>query len=42
MVLDVDTCTAVAQGELSVPDAVRAGRIDVSGDGRLAKALRES
>lgn len=42
LVLDADTCTAVARGELSVPDAVRAGRIDVSGDGTLAKALREA
>ncbi|MFJ5302711.1 winged helix-turn-helix transcriptional regulator [Streptomyces sp. NPDC088350] len=42
LVLDVDTCTAVAQGELSVADAVRAGRIEVSGVGTLAKALREA
>ncbi|MFJ9380796.1 winged helix-turn-helix transcriptional regulator [Streptomyces sp. NPDC101455] len=42
LVLDVDTCTAVAQGELSLPDAVRAGRVEVTGDGSLAKALREA
>ncbi len=42
LVLGVDTCTAVAQGELSVPDAVRAGRIEVTGEGTLAKALREA
>ncbi|MCX4765902.1 helix-turn-helix transcriptional regulator [Streptomyces sp. NBC_01275] len=42
LVLDAGTGTAVAQGKLSVPDAVRAGRIDVSGDGTLAKALREA
>lgn len=42
LVLDTDTCTAVAQGELTVLEAVRAGRIDVSGDGTLAKALREA
>ncbi|MEV1068483.1 winged helix-turn-helix transcriptional regulator [Streptomyces sp. NPDC050263] len=42
LVLDVDTCMAVAQGELSVLEAVRAGRVDVSGDGALAKALREA
>ncbi|WP_262056522.1 winged helix-turn-helix transcriptional regulator [Streptomyces sp. STR69] len=42
LVLGVDTCTAVAQGELSLADAVRAGRVDVSGDGTLAKALREA
>lgn len=38
--LDTDTCTAVAQGELTVLDAVRSGRIAVSGDGPLAKELR--
>lgn len=42
LVLDVDTCMAVAQGESSVLDAVRAGRVDVSGDSPLAKALREA
>ncbi|MET7656198.1 MULTISPECIES: helix-turn-helix domain-containing protein [unclassified Streptomyces] len=42
LVLGVDTCTAVAQGELSVLEAVRAGRIEVGGDGTLAKALREA
>ncbi|MFI6403898.1 winged helix-turn-helix transcriptional regulator [Streptomyces sp. NPDC050548] len=42
LVLGVDTCTAVAQGELSLADAVRAGRVEVSGDGTLAKALREA
>jgi hypothetical protein len=41
-VLGVDTCTAVAQGELSLPDAVRAGRVEVSGEGTLAKVLREA
>ncbi|MET7682022.1 helix-turn-helix domain-containing protein [Streptomyces sp. NPDC005423] len=40
LVLDTGTCTALARGELTVPDAVRAGRIDVSGDSALAKALR--
>ncbi|MER5750766.1 winged helix-turn-helix transcriptional regulator [Streptomyces sp. NPDC002088] len=42
LVLDTDTCTAIARGELTVPDAVRDGRIDVSGDGTLAKVLREA
>ncbi|MER6673410.1 helix-turn-helix domain-containing protein [Streptomyces sp. NPDC000983] len=41
LALDTGTCTAVARGELSVPDAVRAGRIEVTGEGTLAKALRE-
>lgn len=39
LVLDSATCEAVARGELSVADAVRDGRIAVSGDGTLAKAL---
>ncbi|QJT04955.1 transcriptional regulator [Streptomyces asoensis] len=42
LVLDADTCTAIAQGGSGVLDAVRAGRIEVSGDGTLAKALREA
>ncbi|WP_133917090.1 winged helix-turn-helix transcriptional regulator [Streptomyces sp. NBC_00582] len=41
LALDAGTCAAVARGELGVRDAVRAGRIDVAGDGTLAKALRE-
>ncbi|MER5943214.1 winged helix-turn-helix transcriptional regulator [Streptomyces sp. NPDC001928] len=41
LVLDSGTCKAVARGELSVADAVRGGRVEVSGDGTLAKALRE-
>lgn len=39
--LDTATCTAVAQGVLTVLDAVRSGRIAVSGDGPLAKELRD-
>lgn len=39
LVLDSATCEAVARGELSVADAVRDGRVAVSGDGTLAKAL---
>ncbi|MFH8798744.1 winged helix-turn-helix transcriptional regulator [Streptomyces sp. NPDC017936] len=42
LALDVATCTALAQGEWGLRDAVRAGRIDVTGDGTLAKALREA
>ncbi|MEU6572359.1 helix-turn-helix domain-containing protein [Streptomyces sp. NPDC046805] len=41
LALDADTCTAVTRGELGVLDAVRAGRISVTGDGVAAKALRE-
>ncbi|MFF3942396.1 winged helix-turn-helix transcriptional regulator [Streptomyces phaeofaciens] len=40
--LDTDTCTAVARGELGLLDAVRAGRVEVGGEGTLAKALREA
>ncbi|MEV2210035.1 winged helix-turn-helix transcriptional regulator [Streptomyces sp. NPDC050997] len=41
LVLDVATCTAVARGELSMTDAVRDGRVEVTGEGTLAKALRD-
>ncbi|MGY1581152.1 winged helix-turn-helix transcriptional regulator [Streptomyces sp. MN13] len=41
LVLDVDTCTAVARGEAGLADAVRDGRVTVTGDGAIAKALRE-
>ncbi|MGW0185564.1 winged helix-turn-helix transcriptional regulator [Streptomyces sp. NPDC003362] len=41
LVLDVGTCTAVARGEAALADAVRDGRVTVSGDGAIAKALRE-
>ncbi|MFJ5261757.1 winged helix-turn-helix transcriptional regulator [Streptomyces sp. NPDC088387] len=39
--LDTGTCTAIARGETTVAGAVRAGRVTVTGDGTLAKALRE-
>ncbi|WP_326781648.1 helix-turn-helix domain-containing protein [Streptomyces longwoodensis] len=42
LVLDTATCTAVARGEVRVPEAVREGRIEVTGEGALAKALREA
>ncbi|GGT21685.1 winged helix-turn-helix transcriptional regulator [Streptomyces chromofuscus] len=42
LVLGADTCAAVARGEVSVTDAVRDGRITVTGDGAVAKALRET
>jgi DNA-binding HxlR family transcriptional regulator len=42
LVLDADTCTAISRGESSVRDAVRDGRITVTGDGAPAKALREA
>lgn len=40
--LDTGTCTAISRGELSLAGAVRAGRVGVTGDGALAKALREA
>ncbi|MFI7499842.1 winged helix-turn-helix transcriptional regulator [Streptomyces sp. NPDC049687] len=42
LTLDTGTCVALAQGELSVVDAVRTGRMEVGGGGTLAKALREA
>ncbi|MFJ2606910.1 winged helix-turn-helix transcriptional regulator [Streptomyces sp. NPDC091279] len=41
LVVDAGACVAVAQGELSLLDAVRDGRVTVTGEGALAKALRE-
>ncbi|MFI2506582.1 winged helix-turn-helix transcriptional regulator [Streptomyces sp. NPDC018972] len=40
--LDTTTCTAISRGELTLADAVRAGRVEVTGEGTLAKALRET
>ncbi|MFE2039818.1 winged helix-turn-helix transcriptional regulator [Streptomyces sp. NPDC059477] len=40
--LDTLTGTAIARGQLSVADAVRDGRIAVTGEGTLAKVLREA
>ncbi|MFE9612980.1 winged helix-turn-helix transcriptional regulator [Streptomyces sp. NPDC006012] len=40
--MDTGTGTAVARGLLRVSDAVRSGRLTVTGDGPLAKALREA
>jgi DNA-binding HxlR family transcriptional regulator len=39
--LDAGTCTALARGELTLRDAVRNGRVEVAGDGTLAKELRD-
>ncbi|MFI5975356.1 winged helix-turn-helix transcriptional regulator [Streptomyces sp. NPDC051452] len=41
LTLDAGTCEAVARGQLSLADAVRAGRVTVTGDGQIAKVLRE-
>ncbi|GHI02618.1 transcriptional regulator [Streptomyces cellostaticus] len=40
--MDAETCAAVARGASTLPQAVRAGRVTVTGDGMLAKALREA
>ncbi|MFE7567439.1 winged helix-turn-helix transcriptional regulator [Streptomyces sp. NPDC057539] len=40
LVLDADTCRELSGGALTVGDGVREGRIEVSGDGPLAKVLR--
>ncbi|MEY9485252.1 DNA-binding HxlR family transcriptional regulator [Streptomyces calvus] len=42
LALDTGTCTAISRGELTLSDAVRAGRVEVTGDGTLAKSLREA
>ncbi|CUW32097.1 MULTISPECIES: winged helix-turn-helix transcriptional regulator [Streptomyces] len=42
LVMDAATCEAIARGETGLPDAVRAGRVAVTGDGTVAKALREA
>ncbi|MEU1161364.1 helix-turn-helix domain-containing protein [Streptomyces sp. NPDC005921] len=42
LALDAWTGTALARGELRLLDAVRDGRVTVTGDGTLAKALREA
>ncbi|MEU1120446.1 MULTISPECIES: helix-turn-helix domain-containing protein [unclassified Streptomyces] len=42
LTLDAATCVAVSRGELTIGQGVREGRIEVSGDSVLAKALRES
>ncbi len=41
LVTDAGTCAEVCRGEVGIADAVRAGRVTVTGDGALAKALRE-
>ncbi|MBW8821058.1 MAG: transcriptional regulator [Streptomyces sp.] len=42
LVLDSEVWGAVGRGELSLADAVRDGRVEVTGDGTIAKALREA
>lgn len=40
LTLDTATCNAVSRGDVHLTDAVREGRIEVTGEGTLAKALR--
>ncbi|MGW6261001.1 winged helix-turn-helix transcriptional regulator [Streptomyces sp. NPDC055085] len=40
LTLDTPTCEAVSRGEATLADLLREGRIEVAGDGRLAKELR--
>lgn len=40
LTLDAETCTALGRGSLTFPQAVRDGRVEVTGDGTLAKVLR--
>ncbi|MFE6161432.1 winged helix-turn-helix transcriptional regulator [Streptomyces sp. NPDC056486] len=42
LAMDAETCVAVSGGVLTVGDGVRAGRIELSGESVLAKALRAS
>ncbi|MEU9393028.1 helix-turn-helix domain-containing protein [Streptomyces sp. NPDC048324] len=42
LVLDAHTCAALGRGEVSLADAVRDGRVTVTGDGTLAKSLRDA
>ncbi|GAA2470716.1 helix-turn-helix domain-containing protein [Streptomyces longisporus] len=42
LTLDAETGAALARGELALTEAVRQGRVDVTGEGTLAKALREA
>ncbi|MGW7269795.1 winged helix-turn-helix transcriptional regulator [Streptomyces sp. NPDC054864] len=42
LVMDAETCVAVSGGVLTVGEGVRTGRVDLTGEGVLAKALRAS
>ncbi|MER6690871.1 winged helix-turn-helix transcriptional regulator [Streptomyces minutiscleroticus] len=41
LTLDAATCEEISRGTLALPAAVRAGRVAVTGEGPLAKGLRE-
>ncbi|BCL26698.1 winged helix-turn-helix transcriptional regulator [Streptomyces aurantiacus] len=40
--LDTEACTALGRGDLTLRDAAEAGRVTITGESQLAKALRES
>ncbi|MGW1744273.1 winged helix-turn-helix transcriptional regulator [Streptomyces sp. NPDC002092] len=42
LTLDAETGAALARGELNLAEAVRQGRVAVTGEGTLAKTLREA
>ncbi|MEV5518125.1 winged helix-turn-helix transcriptional regulator [Streptomyces flaveolus] len=42
LTLDAGTCAALSRGELDLRDAVRDGRVEVTGEGTAAKTLRET
>ncbi|MEU3790962.1 winged helix-turn-helix transcriptional regulator [Streptomyces fructofermentans] len=42
LTLDAEVCAALGRGELTLREAVRDGRVTVTGEGTLAKTLRES
>ncbi|MYR44596.1 helix-turn-helix domain-containing protein [Streptomyces sp. SID5910] len=42
LTLDAGTCAALSRGELDLRDAVRDGRVEVTGEGTAAKALKEA
>ncbi|KOV66927.1 winged helix-turn-helix transcriptional regulator [Streptomyces sp. MMG1121] len=42
LVMDAATCEAVAREQLSLTDAVRGGRVTVTGESTLTKTLREN
>ena len=42
LVMDAAACESIARGEMDLPAAVRAGRVTVTGEGTLAKQLRET
>jgi DNA-binding HxlR family transcriptional regulator len=41
LTLDTPTCIALGRGDVSLPEAIRQGHVEVTGDSPLAKQLRE-